>query len=614
MTSKTRHTLKQVVIRLAGDSGDGIQMTGGQLTAASAAMGNDLHTFPDFPAEIRAPHGTTAGVSGFQLRFSSDVVHAPGDVLDILVALNPAALKAHLVDLKPSGLLILDEETFGTNDLRKAGFEENPLENHLLDGYQVITVPMDRLTLEAVKSFQLNHSSAKKCRNMFALGIVDWLYHRPIEPTLEWLEKKYKNPSISGANQAALKAGYHYAETAELFTELYEVPKAKLTPGTYRHVTGNQALVYGCLAASVLAQRQVFVAGYPITPASEILHELAKYQDFNVQIFQAEDEIAAACAAIGASFGGALALTCTSGPGLDLKGEAIGLAVMTELPLVVVDVQRAGPSTGLPTKVEQSDLLTAIWGRHGETPLCVLAPATPDECFEMVLQAFQIAIRFMTPVILLSDANLAIGALPWKLPNLNDLAPLDLNANYERPYKPYARNPMTKARAWAIPGDGNAIHRIGGLEKQSITGNVSYDPQNHQQMTDTRAQKIEAIGHTMPPLEIIGPDKGEVLIITWGSNHGVCLEALQSHPELSASLVTLKCLNPLPVDEIRHIASQFKHILVPELNSGQLKLLLQAQLLREVQGCQKIQGRPFGVEEIVQAVNKLCPMTTKVKA
>ena len=477
-----RVPLKTVVIHFAGDSGDGMQVAGMQFTHASAVIGNDVRTYPDFPAEIRAPAGTLPGVSGFQLSFSSQRIHTPGDHYDVLVAMNPAALKASLKNIKPGGILMIDEDKFTPKDLKKANIPDNPLEVASQLGCRVIRLPMTSLTIQALEGKSISRSQARKAKNLFALGVVYWLFHRPLEETVNWIKERFKeNEVIIEANILALKAGYHYAITAGLFAEHYEVEAAPLPPGEYRQITGNQALAWGCVAAALSAKQTLLVCGYPITPASDILHMLAKYGAYGVKTFQAEDEIAAIGAAIGAAYGGALALTSTSGPGMDLKSEGLGLAVMAELPLVVVDVQRAGPSTGMPTKVEQSDLLTALFGRHGECPVPVLAPATPGDCFHIAIQAFHLAITYMTPVIILSDAQLANGAEPWKIPDLEDLPSIHLPYHQAgEAFKPYERDQNTLSRPWAIPGTAGLEHRIGGLEKEHETGNISYDPDNHQ--------------------------------------------------------------------------------------------------------------------------------------
>lgn len=597
--------LETVVIRFAGDSGDGMQLTGTQFTNASALMGNDVHTFADFPAEIRAPAGTLPGVSGFQLSFSSQEVHTPGDQLDVLIAMNPAALKVNLGDLAENGILLVNSNSFEPKELKKAGYIENPLETHELDQYRVFELPFTDLTLNAVKELGLSHSQATKCKNLFALGVVFWLYTRPLEPTLNWLQQKFKNkPEIAQANQLALRAGFNYALTTELFTEHYTVKKARLKPGYYRQVTGNEALGLGCLAVAMKAKQPMLLSGYPITPASNILQQLAKYEAYGIKVFQAEDEIAALCATIGAAYGGSLALTTTSGPGFDLKSEAMGLAVMTEIPLVVVNVQRAGPSTGMPTKTEQADLLTAMYGRHGECPMPILAPASPSDCFAIMLQAFQVALKYMTPVIVLSEGSLATGAEPWLIPQLDDLPDYKLSFHTEAEgFTPYTRNPETLARLWAIPGTPGLEHRIGGLEKDTRTGYVSYEPENHQKMVALRAAKVQKVADDWPAIEILGAPQGKVLIVGWGSTYGAILAAvteLQLRGE-AVSAIHLRHLFPLQKD-LGAILKQFDKILVPELNLGQLSRLLRAEFLVDAISFSKTTGKPFLVGEIYQRV------------
>lgn len=599
-----RTSLETVVIHFAGDSGDGMQVAGMQFTDACASFGNDVRTYPDFPAEIRAPAGTLPGVSGFQLSFSEKPIHTPGDSYDVLVAMNPAALKVSLKNLKKGGILILDDDKFTSKDLKKAQFADNPLEGSL-SAYRVVRLPMTTLTLTALEKSPLSRAMARKCKNMFALGVVYWLYHRELEDTKDWIKERFKDKTdVIEANIEALRAGYHFAITAELFAEHFSVKAAKQLPGEYRQITGNQALAWGCVAAATKANHSLLVCGYPITPASDILHLLAKHAHFGIKTFQAEDEIAAIGAAIGAAFGGELTLTTTSGPGMDLKSEALGLAVMTELPLVVVDVQRAGPSTGMPTKVEQSDLLAAMYGRHGECPVPILAPSTPGDCFHIMLEAFRIALRYMTPVIVLSDAFLANGAEPWQIPDVNMLP--DLKPTYCRQsegFLPYARCPETLARPWAIPGTKGLEHRIGGLEKENGSGNISYDGDNHQRMVDLRAAKVQGIDKDLPPLEVIGPKLGEVLLLSWGSTYGAVrtvVEDLQAQGH-AISFAHLRYLNPLQ-KELATILQQFKKIIVVELNKGQLCQLIRARFLVDAKGINKVQGKPFGVQELKDAV------------
>lgn len=599
--SVNRQPLETVVIHFAGDSGDGMQLAGSQFTQSSAALGNDIRTFPDFPAEIRAPQGTVPGVSGFQLSFSEHRIYTPGDRYDVLVAMNPAALKQSIKNLEPGGLLIVDEDKFNDKELKKAGYapDDDPFAG-IAPG-RVIRIPMVTLTLEALKDLAVTRPQARKCKNMFALGVVYWLYHRPLEETKEWLKGRFKDtPAIQEANITALRTGYHYAITAELFAEHYTVKAADLPKGTYRQMTGNQALAWGVIAAGQLAQKSVMVCGYPITPASDILHILAKYPEYGIKIFQAEDEMGAVGAAIGASFAGELAITSTSGPGLDLKQEALGLAVMTELPLVVVDVQRAGPSTGMPTKVEQSDLLAALYGRHGECPIPILAPSTPSECFDVAIQAFKIATQFMTPVIILSDAYLANSAEPWKIPDVTTLPEFTIKQVTEScDFMPYKRDPESLARPWAIPGTPELMHRIGGLETEDETGNISYDADNHQRLVDLRAEKIQVIAQHLPEAVPYGATDAETLVIGWGSTFGAiqtAIKELNDEHHLIAGL-QLTALNPWQPG-LEQILSQYKTILVVELNTGQLCQLLRAAFLVDAQSIQKVAGKPFGVHEL----------------
>lgn len=602
IASKAPQELAGVVIRFAGDSGDGMQLTGTQFTNTSAIIGNDVQTFPDFPAEIRAPAGTLPGVSGFQLHFSSHDIHTPGDQVNVLVAMNPAALRVNLADLEKGGVLIINADAFEEKDLKKAHYLQNPLESGELVGYQLFALPITELTFNAVKEVAgLSHSQARKCKNLFALGIVNWLFDRPLEPTLDWLTHKFKDkPTLAAANQQALRAGYNYALTTELFAERYTVKKAQLQPGRYRQITGNEALGLGCVAAAAQANTSLLLSGYPITPASAILQQLAKYERFGVKVFQAEDEIAAVCATIGAAYGGTLAVTTTSGPGLDLKGEGIGLAVITELPMVIIDVQRAGPSTGMPTKTEQADLLTAIYGRHGECPVPVLAPATPSDCFHIILEAFRIALNYMTPVIVLSDGYLANSAEPWLIPSVEQLPVLKLKfATNAENFSPFTRNPETLARNWAVPGMAGFEHRLGGLEKDKQSGNISYDPTNHQDMVELRAEKMRKVAESIPDLIVQGAPTGKLLVIGWGSTQGAirtAVEELQSLGE-EVSMIHLRHLYPFPKN-LATILKGFDRILVPELNLGQLTSLLRSEFLIDVTSYPKITGKPFLVSEL----------------
>lgn len=600
-----RTVLETAVIHFAGDSGDGMQVVGAQFTHTSARLGNDVRTHPDFPAEIRAPAGTLPGVSGFQLSFSAQRIHTPGDDYDVLIAMNPAAMQVSIRHLKRGGLLILDEDKFTPKDLKKANLAENLLETVVWSEGRVIRLPMTTLTLQASAGMAISRSQARKAKNLFALGVVYWLYHRPLEDTIEWIAERFKeDPVVVEANKAALKAGYHYAITAGLFAEHYAVESAPLPAGEYRQITGNQALAWGALAAAVRADRKLLVSGYPITPASDILHILARCSAYGVTVFQAEDEIAAIGATIGAAYGGALALTSTSGPGMDLKSEGLGLAVMAELPLVVVDVQRAGPSTGMPTKVEQSDLLTALFGRHGECPVPVLAAATPGDCFEVVLEAFRIAITYMTPVIVLSDAALANGTEPWQIPTVSALPDLRRSeGTVPSDFKPYRRDPVTLARPWVTPGTVGKEHRIGGLEKEVDTGNISYDPDNHQQMVEARAAKVRGIAYQIVALESLGEMTGEILIVGWGSTYGAIRTAVERLRKegCAISFVHCRALNPLP-ETLAAWLKGFEHVLVVELNLGQLYQWIRAHYLVNAVSLHKVTGKPFTVSELLAAI------------
>lgn len=599
----SRQLKNVVVVHFAGDSGDGMQLVGQQLTEASAILGNDIQTFADFPAEIRAPAGTIPGVSGFQMCFANHDIHTPGDAYDTLVAMNPAALIASLSKVKPNGIVLVDGDKFTLKECHKAKLDYNPIEGGELPGYRLYSVPITQLSLNAVEPAGLTRAQARKAKNFFALGIVYWLYDRPLLHTLTWLEQKFKSkPELLEANRLALKAGYNYAMTAELFTEHYRVQPAQLPAGIYRQITGNEALALGIVASGYQAQTPVLMAGYPITPASDVLHQLSKWREYGVQTFQAEDEMAAIGAAIGAAYGGRLAVTCTSGPGLDLKGEMIGLAVMTELPLVIVDVQRAGPSTGMPTKTEQADLLLALYGRHGECPVPVLAPKTPSDCFSVMLEAFDFALSAMTPVIVLSDGYLANGAEPWRVPELQDLPkPKCRFAPTDVPYQPYARDKETLVRQWAVPGMLGCMHRLGGLEKENITGNISYDPANHQLMTDLRRDKIQKLQHKMPPLEITGQKQGDLLVIGWGGTFGAIQSAVLACQEegLSISHLHLRHLWPLS-SQLPTLLQSFKRVVVAELNQGQLCKVLRGEYLIDAQSLSQVSGKPFAVTDLIE--------------
>lgn len=604
---KPHRTLDNVVIRFAGDSGDGMQVVGSQFTSASALSGNDVHTFPDYPAEIRAPAGTLAGISGFQVSVSKHVEHTPGDEVDVLVAMNPAALKVNLKDIRSGGTIIVNSDAFSDRDLKKSKYTANPLEDGSLDAYRVFAISLTKLTINAVSKEGLVHSQVVKCKNLFALGLVCWLFDRHLDSVKNWLEKKFaKDTAVKNANLKALQAGYHFAETTELFTEYYQIEKANLPKGHYRQINGNEAFALACATAAKLSGQTVLLSGYPITPASLILHQVAKYASYGVKTFQAEDEIAAISAAIGAAYGGSLALCSTSGPGLDLKSEAMGLAVITEMPLVLIDVQRGGPSTGLPTKTEQADLLAAMYGRHGECPVPILAPATPGECFSMLIQAFNIAITYMTPVIVLSDGYLANGTEPWIIPDIKNLPNLKPTFHSEvKNFSPMLRDEKTLARVWAVPGTKGLEHRIGGLERDFVTGEISYDAENHQLMTNLRQEKIARIAKTLPPLSLIGKSSGAVLIISWGSTYGSILSAVEQlqGEDKAVSLLHLRYLNPLR-KEIADIASHFKTILIPELNMGQLSKLLRIEFLLDAVSFSKVTGKPFLIHEIIDKVQE----------
>jgi 2-oxoglutarate ferredoxin oxidoreductase subunit alpha len=601
--------LETVTIRFAGDSGDGMQLTGTQFTKTTAIVGNDISTLPDFPAEIRAPAGSLPGVSGFQLNFSSHDIRTPGDEPNVLVAMNPAALQVNLADLEPGGILIVNEDAFNENNLKKAGYPANPLEDGSLSRYRLFRLPITTLNRAALRDeVKLPPKEIDRCKNFWALGLMYWLYDRPVEPTQKWIEARFgRNPEVMKANQTALKAGFAYAEAAEIFTTHYRVRKAAIEPGKYRNITGNEATALGCVAASVLARRPLYYASYPITPASDILHELSTRKNFGVKTFQAEDEIAAVCAAIGASFAGHLGFTGTSGPGLALKGEAIGLAVMTELPLVIIDVQRGGPSTGLPTKTEQADLLQSMFGRNGECPVAIVAAATPSDCFHMAIEAFRIATKHMVPVILLTDGYLANGAEPWKLPKMEDLPRFPVHFETEPAgFAPYKRDPETLARSWAIPGTAGLEHRIGGIEKQDITGNVSYEPENHMHMVLTRAEKVARIADDIADVEVFGESSGRLLVVGWGSTHGAITSSVEESQKkgMSVSSIHLRHLNPFPRN-LEAVLGRFDRVLVPELNLGQLVLLLRARYLVPAISYPKVKGKPFKISELTAKINQV---------
>ena len=603
-----RKELDRVVIRFAGDSGDGMQLTGDRFTSASALFGNDLATMPDYPAEIRAPAGTLAGVSAFQLHFSDHNILTAGDQPSVLVAMNPAALKANLKDLVRGGLLIVNTDAFEDRNLDKAGYAANPLKDGSLSSYQVYEIPMTKLTIEAVKDSGVNKKEAERAKNMLALGVVSWMYSRPLEPTVAWLEKKFaKKPAIAQSNIAALKAGHAFGETAEL--SAFEVKPATLAPGKYRRITGNQAMAFGLIAAGVQAKLPLFLGSYPITPASDILHELSRHKNFGVRTVQAEDEIAAISMAIGASFSGHLGVTTTSGPGLDLKSEALGLALSMELPLLVVDIQRGGPSTGLPTKTEQSDLLMAMYGRHGEAPLPIVAAWSPSSCFWAPIEAARLAIKYMTPVIILSDGYLANGAEPWRIPSVGKLPDIQVRfasqPNAGEDFWPFLRDDETLARPWAIPGTPGLEHRVGGLEKADGTGNISYDPDNHELMTLLRQAKIKAIEEDIDPLEFDADEGATVLILGWGSTYGAIGAAVRRLRAKGKKIARahLKHLNPMPKNT-GEVLARFDKIVIPEMNMGQLSKLIRADFLIDVISVNKMKGLPFRAAELEEELEK----------
>ncbi len=605
---RKKEILDKAVIRFCGDSGDGMQITGNQFTNTVALYGNDLATFPDYPAEIRAPAGTLPGVSGFQIQFASGEVYTPGDHVDALVAMNPAALKMNVADLRPNGILIVNADSFGENDLRKAQCKTNPLEDHSLDGYRVFPVELEKLTRLALQELGLDAKSMDRCKNFFALGMCNWLYNRPMDSTFRWLDDKFKNkPLLSEANKLAMKAGYSYCEATEAFQISYEIPPAKLSPGIYRNLSGNQALAMGFVTAAVKSGLTLFQGSYPITPASDILHELSMYKTFGVITFQAEDEIAAITSSIGAAYAGALAITTTSGPGMALKTEALGLAVAVELPLVICDIQRGGPSTGLPTKTEQADLLQALFGRNSEAPIPVLAASTPGDCFWVALEASRIALKYMVPVIILSDGYLANGAEPWRIPELSEIPEIPVKfVTDPAGYQPYSRNPQTLARPWALPGTPGLEHRLGGLEKQDVSGNVNYEPLNHEKMTYLRAAKVEAVGQDIPDVVPVGDPEGDLLIVAWGSTYGPITAALRAQRDKGRKIghVHLRHLNPLPRN-LGEVLGRYHRVLVPEMNMGQLVWVLRAKYLVDALGFNKIQGRPFKQAEIEAKIEEV---------
>ena len=604
---RRRETLESAVIRFAGDSGDGMQITGSQFTNTTALFGNDLATFPDYPAEIRAPAGTLPGVSGFQVHFGASDVHTPGDAVDALVAMNPAALKVNLSDLKKGGILILNADDFQEADLRKAGVATSPLEDRSLEGYRVFAVELGKLTRAALRETGLDAKSMDRCKNFFALGMCYWLYNRSMEPTHRWLDDKFKaKPVLAEANKLAMKAGYAYCDATEAFQVSYEVPRARLAPGVYRNLSGNTALALGFVAATQKAGIPLFQGSYPITPASDILHELSMFKEFGVVTFQAEDEIAAITSAIGAAYAGSLAITTTSGPGMALKTEAIGLATMVELPLVIVDIQRGGPSTGLPTKTEQADLFQALFGRNSEAPVPVLAASSPGDCFWVAIEASRIAIKYMVPVIVLSDGYLANGAEPWRVPSVEEIPEIPVRFRTDpAAFRPYEREPHTLSRPWVVPGTTGLEHRVGGLEKQDGSGNISYDALNHETMVRLRAAKVEAVVQDVPDVVPAGDPDGDLLIVGWGSTYGAITAALRAQRDKGRRIghVHLRHLNPLP-GNLGEVLKRYRRVLVPELNMGQLVWVLRAKYLVDAVGCPKVQGKPFKQSELESKIEE----------
>ena len=616
MTTETRalpehvvQTLERVTIKFAGDSGDGMQLTGTQFVKTAAVFGNDLATFPDIPAEIRAPTGSLPGVSGFQLSFASSDIRTPGDQPDVLVAMNPAALKVNIGELKKGGLVIVDEDEFNAANLKKAAYASNPLEDGTLAGYRVVPIRITRQNELALEGINMNAAGKFRSRNFYALGVVLWLYGRSLDTTVKWATQQFRrNPDVLDANLRALHAGHSFGETTELFHVQYEVPAAKVAPGLYRHISGNEATALGFVAASVLSGLPLFYGSYPITPASDVLHELSKLKNFGIKTFQAEDEIAAIGAAIGAAYGGHLGLTGTSGPGLALKSEALNLAVMTELPLVVIDVQRAGPSTGMPTKTEQSDLLQAMFGRNGDSAVAIVAPATPSECFTMAIEAFRIALKYMVPVIFLSDGYLGNGSEPWRIPSVADLPKIEYayGTSQDGKFSPYKRDPNTLARPWAVPGQKGLEHRIGGLEKSSETGDISYDPGNHHHMTLMRMGRVARIVQDIPPLEVSGPTSGDLLLLGWGGTYGAITSAAENARAAGKSVASahLRYLNPFPAN-LGEVLRSYKKVLIPELNTGQMSLLVRGKYLVDAAGFNKVSGQPFKIIELEAKIDEM---------
>jgi 2-oxoglutarate ferredoxin oxidoreductase subunit alpha len=602
--------LESVAIRFAGDSGDGMQLTGTQFTNTSAVLGNDVSTFPDFPAEIRAPAGTLAGVSGFQVHIASRDIYTPGDAPQVLIAMNPAALKANLKDLEPGGTVIINVDEFTGSNLKKAGYTSNPLEDGSLTGYQVREVPLTTLNRNSLAEIpSLGQKEKDRCKNFFALGLVFWMYDRPLDATLHWIEEKFSaKADVAEANRRSLKGGFNYGETTEAFRYRYVVPRqADVPPGTYRKITGNEAAALGFVTAAHLAEKTLFYGSYPITPASDILHELAGLKNFDVRTFQAEDEIAAIGATIGAAFGGAFALTGTSGPGICLKSEAMNLAIVLELPMVVANVQRGGPSTGLPTKTEQSDLLQVMFGRNGESPIAIVAPCSPADCFTMAIEAFRLAVRSMSPVVFLSDGYLANSSEPWKIPDPVDLPHIEVEHRTEvQDYFPYLRDEVTLGRPWVLPGTPGLEHRIGGLAKQDVTGNVSYSPQDHEHMVKLRAEKVQRLQNTIPDQPVFGPETGDLLVIGWGGTYGAIRSAVAAAQERGHSVAHahVRYLNPFPRN-FGALLGRYKQVLIAELNMGQLALLVNGRFGIKVQQLNKVQGQPFKIREVLSKIEEL---------
>ena len=607
MANKELQRIHEVTVRFAGDSGDGMQLTGTQFSNTTALVGNDLSTLPDYPAEIRAPAGTLYGVSGFQLHFSESDIHTPGDNPDVLVAMNPAALKINLKDVKPHGTIIVNQDAFDAKSLAMAGWDKNPLEDDTLSGYKVHKIPITSLTTNALKDSPLSTKEITRCKNFFALGLMYWYYNRPVEPTLDWINEKFgKNKDIADANSKVLKAGYYFGDQTEIFTARYEVKAAKLPKGTYRSISGNEATAMGFVAASKLSKLPLFLGSYPITPASDILHYLSSYKNYGVVTLQAEDEIAGITSAIGAAFGGSLAITTTSGPGVALKTEAIGLAVMTELPLVIINVQRGGPSTGLPTKTEQADLLQAVYGRNGEAPIIVIAASTPSDCFKMAIEASRLALKFMTPVMLLTDGYIANGAEPWRLPEINELPEIKVNFHTEvENFEPYSRNKFM-ARPWVRPGTPGLEHRIGGLEKANITGDVSYDPENHDLMCRLREEKVKNVSKDIPDLKVTGDDDAELLVLGWGGTYGTITESVERvrAQGYKVAQAHLKYINPMPKNT-EEVLRKYKQVLIPEINLGQLTKIIRSEFLIPVESFNKMRGLPLRGKEVRDKIREM---------